>query len=90
MFTPLSSPVLQHLEVHVAASILQPIGQINIKIKLPDLFSAISFEISMTQLHAQTGSIQHSHAAAFNRMQFVNYVAGQLQLMIVYPKHQFE
>ena len=60
----------------------------NIKRRLPDLFGAILFELLLTQLHAQTGSVRHSQAATFNPMRFVNDVAGQVQLLIVYGKHQ--
>src|SRR5262249_35517253 len=58
LFTPLSSPVLQRLGAHVAVSTLRfcrkPIRAINIKIRLPDLFGAIWFELLLTQLRAKT------------------------------------
>jgi hypothetical protein len=38
--------------------------------------------------YAQTGSVRRSQADAFNPMRFVNDVAGQVQLLIVYGKRQ--
>jgi hypothetical protein len=59
-----------------------------IKIRLPDLFGAVLFELLLIQLRAQTGSVLRSQAAAFDPMRFVNDVAGQVRLLIVYGKHQ--